>query len=199
MKVQITCNGTVPLLMKNVQLADPLNPATKRLKALTGGKQSKDRTPEDFAKIEHAEFDGSLYWDKDMGPYVPGRWMEKALKDAGGRYRQGTKIQQALILLEEKVPLEYPGPRDMAGLWADENFRFETMVNSTPNASKATLIRRVRPTFRQWGFSITGVLDTTVVTLEDLNKIGKACGLYHGLGDWHPKFGRFEFLAEEVK
>ena len=78
MKVQITCNGTVPLLMKNVQLADPLNPATKRLKALTGGKQSKDRTPEDFAKIEHAEFDGSLYWDKDMGPYVPGRWMEKA-------------------------------------------------------------------------------------------------------------------------
>jgi hypothetical protein len=201
MKIRIDCKGTTALLQKNVRLADTLDPATRRLNDLTGEKKAKDRTPEDMAAISHAEFDGSLYWDEQLGPYVPTRWLEAALKKAGGlnNRRQGTKVQRALIFTDGEAPLEYEGPRDLAGLWADENFRFVVMANSNPSAARASLVPRTRPMFRQWEISTPADLDTSELTLSDLNRIGTVCGLYVGLGDWRPRFGRFEFNAYQEK
>ena len=57
---------------------------------------------------------------------------------------------------------------------------------------------RTRPQFRQWSASTEAELDTTVLELADLNRIGSTTGLYIGVGDWRPRYGRFAFLAEKV-
>ena len=132
MKIRITCKGTAALLMHNIRLADPLDSETKHLSELIGAKKAKERTEEDHIAISRAEYVGGLYYDDTIidqttqtpvGPYVPTTWLEAALKKGGGLSREGTKAQRALLFLEEQAVLDYAGPRDLAGLWSDPEFR----------------------------------------------------------------------------
>lgn len=194
MKVQLDIQGTTGLLVHNVRLADPLDSAAKRLSGLTGAKSASKRTTEDHMAIARAEFDGGLYFDDEIGPYVPTLWLEAALKKAGGLTKEGTQVQRALIFFEGEAALQYDGPRDLAGLWADENYRLTTMVKQGQ-----VRVPRTRPMFRQWSLSTTAHLDTSALELKDLNRIGRTCGLYIGLGDWRPRYGRFEFNAHQIE
>lgn len=191
MEVKISCQGTAPLLMHNVRLADPLDPATQRLSALTSAKSSSKRTAEDHVAITRAEFMGGLYYTDDVGPVMPTRLVEASLKKAGGLTKDGTRLQRALIFFTIEEPLLYDGPRSLAGLWADPDFRYTMMVRVGQQR-----VPRTRPMFKRWGFSTVAELDTTVMELKDLHRIGETAGLYFGLGDWRPRFGRFEFRAE---
>lgn len=193
MKVEISIQGTTALLVHNVRLADPLDSSARRLSSLTGAKSASKRTTEDHMAIARAEFDGGLYYNEAIGPYVPTLWLEAALKKAGGLTKEGTQVQRALIFFEDQAMLEYDGPRELPQLWADENYRLTTMVKQGQ-----VRVPRTRPMFRQWSLATTAHLDTSALELKDLNRIGRTCGLYIGLGDWRPRYGRFEFDAHEV-
>lgn len=191
MEVKIQCRGTAPLLMHNVRLADPLDPATQRLHELTAAKPSNKRTIEDLTAISRAEFTGSLYFSDSIGPVMPTRLLEACLKKAGGLTRDGKRVERALILTSIEEPLLYDGPRDIKGLWADEDFRYRTMVRVSTQQ-----VPRTRPMFKEWAFTTHAELDTTVLELKDLLRIGETAGLYVGIGDWRPRFGRFAFHVE---
>jgi len=66
-KLQLT--GTRPLLMHADVFADPLNPLTKQHKSLTG---KRKKTDDDHEAIARSEWRGGMYFDDDMGPYIPG-------------------------------------------------------------------------------------------------------------------------------
>lgn len=190
MDFRITLTGTTELLMHNARLANPLDPATKALRAVTSKRVKTDDDHEEVARLEHA---ASLYYDPDLGPYIPGQNFERCLLDAAKITKSGQKVKQGLFITSNVNPLAYTGPRDPAGLWADENFRHLASVKVTTSR-----VMRCRPMFRQWRVDAEGILDGAVLSLEDLRSIAVTAGSRIGLGDYRPRYGRFTATVEKV-
>lgn len=190
MNISITLTGATGLLMHNARLADPLDPATKALKAITSKRKMTD---DDYAEKARREHYGSLYMDPDVGPYVPGQNIERSLRDAGKITSSGMKVTRGLFISTDVNPLGYIGPRDVDGLWADENFRYITSVRVGTSR-----VMRCRPLFRTWKVQAEGTLDTAVLSLEELQSIADTAGSMIGLGDNRPRYGRFTVIVEKL-
>lgn len=180
---KITLTGTAPLLMHNSRLANPLDPATKALKKVTA---KRSKTDEDHALVARLEHGGSLYLDPDVGPYIPGGNIERCLVDSARMSKQGVKVTRGVFINTDVNPVLYRGPRDMDGLWDDESFRHMAAVKVG-----MARIMRCRPVFASWACEAEGILDPSVLEIDDLELIATNAGQMIGVGDWRPRFGRF--------
>jgi hypothetical protein len=179
----IRITGTAPLLMHNGRLSDPIDPATQALAAATS---KRKKTIDDYREVSRLEHAGGLYLDPDIGPYLPGENIARALLDAARMNRQGKNVERGLFITSDVNPLAYKGPRDLNGLWADENFQHRKSAKVGQQR-----IVRTRPMFRQWSCEAEGAIDTQILDVHDLRAIIERAGLFIGLGDWRPRFGRF--------
>lgn len=189
-RFRLTCTGSTPLLMHNARLSNPLDVTAKAMKRISSKRVKTEEDYEELARLEHL---GGLYWDADAGPYVPGQNFERCLVDAGRITKSGKKIERGVFIETNVNPLAYTGPRDVDGLWKDENFRHAASV-------KVGMVRvtRTRPQFRTWSVDAEGMFDPAVINLEELAEIAATAGRMIGLGDWRPRFGRFEAQVEKV-
>jgi len=183
MNFTITITGTAALLMHNGRLADPLDPATKALKAATG---KRTKTDADHEEISRVEFAGGLYLDPDIGPYLPADNIWKTLQVAARKSKQGKQVEEGVIIISEVNPLSYDGPRDLDGLWANKNF-----VSRRTVVNQRNRVARTRPIFQQRKVAADGILDESALNLGDLRTIAERAGNLVGLGDWRPRYGRF--------
>lgn len=190
MEFRITLTGTRPILMHSSRLANPLDRTVKAMKAITRKKTKSDDDHEELARLEFA---GSLYIHSELGPYIPGENIERCLVDAAKITRQGTALVRALFIQTDLNPLVYRGPRTVEELWADENFRHVASVKVQQSRTM-----RTRPQFREWEVAAMGVMDTKLMDIPDLRAFADTAGRMIGLGDWRPRFGRFEARVEEV-
>jgi hypothetical protein len=186
MEFTIRLTGTAPLLMHNSRLANPLDPAAKALKKATG-KRGVTKTDDDHAEIARLQFLGGLYYDADIGPYLPSDNIWRMLYDSAKKSKQGPRIKEAVFFPENVNPLSYPGPRDPDKLWADEGFRLICSVKIGMSR-----VMGCRPQFREWTAEAEGLLDSAILDLEDLRRIADTAGSLVGIGDWRPRFGRFD-------
>jgi hypothetical protein len=190
MDFRITLEGTDALLMHNARLANPLDPAAKAVKKLTG---KRNKTDDDYEELAHVEWVGSLYFDDVAGPYIPGDNIWRSLFDGAKKHKKGVRVKEGVFISTNVNPLGYRGPRDMAGLYADANFKhFASVKVGTSRTS------RCRPMFRQWRVEADGLLDTNVMDLVELQQIAETAGLLVGLGDWRPRFGRYSATVEKI-
>lgn len=190
MDFRITIEGTDALLMHNARLANPLDPAAKAVKKLTG---KRNKTDDDYEELAHVEWTGSFYFDPDVGPYIPGDNIWRSLYDAAKKHKKGPRIKEGVFISTNVNPLAYHGPRTLDGLWADENFKhFASVKVGTSRTS------RCRPMFRKWRTEAQGVLDTAVMDLAELQQVAETAGSLIGLGDWRPRFGRYVAAVEKA-
>lgn len=187
---RLTCTGTTPLLMHNAQLSDPLNPIAKAMKRISA---KRTKTEEDYEAMARLEFEGGLYLDPDMGPHVPGQNFERCLVDAARITKSGKKIERGVFVETNVNPLGYKGPRTVAELWADQNFRHSASVKVGTNR-----VTRTRPQFRTWTVAADAQYDPSVINLDELREIATTAGMMIGLGDWRPRFGRFTAEVEKI-
>lgn len=180
---RIALTGDKPLLMHNIQLADPLNKFSKALKVVTS---KRIKTDEDHAEMAKIEFLGSLYWTQENGPYVPEHWFHKCLVEAARMTKKGKEIERA-VFVDSDAPLIYDGPRGGMDLFSKGDL---FMHNAMVKVGQARVMR-TRPIFRQWGCEFMVEVDTERINGEDFEAICEAAGRYVGLGDWRPRFGRF--------
>lgn len=185
----ITLTGTAPLLMHNSRLSNPLDPAAKALKKVSGKRQKTDEDHEQMARLEFA---GGLYLDPDVGPYIPGENIARALVDGAKLTKMGVKVTRGVFISTDVNPLAYSGPREEQELW-DAGWRHMASVKVG-----TARVMRCRPWFPEWRVQADGVLDPAVLELEDLASIADNAGSLIGLGDWRPRFGRFTATVERV-
>jgi len=185
-KVRIT--GNRPLLMHSDKFADPLNPLTKAHKELTGKRKKSDDDHEAIAKSEWA---GGMYFDDDMGPYVPGVNIEAAMWQAASCQKLGTQLKRSVEVLDERCKLEYDGPRTMSAMWDAGMYDARSVKVTTSR------LMRYRPIFKKWSLVCEIMYDETSIDRSQVMKCLKDAGMYCGIGDYRPKFGRFD--VEEVK
>lgn len=184
--------GTGPLLMHNAQLSDEFNPYTKAIKALTS--KGTRQTEDDRWEKRRLEYLGSMYFDAKIGPYIPGQNIQRSLVDAARITRAGKTIERGVVINGLMIPLSYTGPRDPEVMFKDENF-----VNSASVKVQTSRITRVRPMFKEWELTTELSYDTDIIDLESLTDIAARAGASIGLGDWRPRFGRFEATVTNLE
>lgn len=181
---QIDMIGQAPLLMHSARLSDPLDEASKALAKVTS---KRSKTDDDHAAVSRIEHMGGLYFGAEAGPYIPGTNVERCLFDAATKFKLGKALRSALLVPQEVNELQYDGPRTIDGLWEDKTFVHRASVK----VGMARVIR-TRPIFPRWGLTVTGSLDTDVVDRDEFEQIVELAGRLIGIGDWRPRFGRFE-------
>lgn len=181
----IRIKGLTPLIMHNGQLADPLCEATQLLAKLTS---KKKKTIDDHKAVSKAEWYGSLYVDDDGAPCLPGEVLEASLAEGARKFKLG-KVAKGGIIVAESAPLIYVGPTCIDDLWADGGY----LKRAGVRVQQARVIRS-RPIFPAWECKFVVSWDPTLVKDEDqLMEIAHSAGMT-GVGDWRPKFGRFEVV-----
>lgn len=181
----IRIRGLTPLIMHSGRLADPLDEATQLLAKLTSKRQ---KTLDDHRAISKCEWTGSLYLDDDSEPCLPGEVIEACLVDGAKRYKLG-KVAKGGIVVAGNYKLEYDGPHTVAAMWSHGGYLKRSGVKV-----QSSRVIRSRPIFQKWETQFAVHWDPSLVKDEDqLMEIAESAGM-SGVGDWRPKFGRFEVL-----
>jgi hypothetical protein len=190
MEIRMTLTGTASLLMHNAQLSDPLNSYTKSLKEVSS---KRTKTEDDHWEMARIEFLGGLYHDDELGPYIPGANLHRCLNEGAKLNKLGRHVERGVVVLSERLPLAYIGPRDMDGLWADENFRSRLSVGVTTSR-----VMRTRPMFRNWMLEADLMVDTQQLDFDQICGIAEKAGAMIGLGDYRPHHGRFTVEVTQI-
>lgn len=187
--LRLTGEDGEPLIVHNGLLADRDYEWTRQLSAVTG---KRKKTDEDHAEVARLEWRGGLYYDAEVGPYLPGDNVRRCLLDAARLSRDGKLIERGVLRLSKLNRLEYEGPRDPEKMWADGRFTHRAMVKVTTSK-----VARTRPKFDGWSAVVEVTFDSTVLDRRDLLRIAEAAGQYIGIGDGRPFYGG-RFTVEAV-
>lgn len=182
-QISVKVTGTLPLLMHCERLANPLDPATRKVKEIT---DKKRKTIDDYEALSYAEFEGGIYHDPEIGPYVPAHWILGMVRDAGKLNKRGRDVVRAIVVNETKMPVIYDGPRSIEDLWK-KKFYDRRMAGN-----QGRRVLRTRPKFDKWSVEFSLQFDESVFDRHQLVAILNVGGRMIGLGDYRPVFGRFE-------
>lgn len=171
------------MLMHNSQLADPLNPFTKQLKAISAKRKKSDQDHEEMGRVE---FQGGLYFNEKIGPFIPRHMINALLVNGARKKKLGTIFESCVKATQSMFPLIYKGPRTREALWADPQFRDRRCVG----VQQARVIR-TRPRFTDWELEFEVALIPCELNPENIKDAVRDAGLYCGLGDGRPEFGQF--------
>lgn len=185
-QINIAIRGLTPLMMHNVRLANPFDVYVRQIKAMTG---KVKKTEDDLLEIARLEWLGGLYYDADIGVHIPGYNVFAAIYEGSKLRKKGAAFKRAAIVVEDKIPLLYEGPRDPDAMFADKRF---VDIRSVKVSGKA--IMRCRPIFCDWSLKFSVLFDENTIQDDDLMLSITDTGRMIGLGDYSPRFGRFEVV-----
>lgn len=179
--------GIRPIIMHNGELADPMNQTVREIKNITS-KGSRKMTDTDYACLQRLEWEGSLYWDDEHGPYIPNDNIERCLQLGAQKSRMGKEIQSVAFVMDDIVKLSFNGPKEKEKLF-QPNF----ILRKGVSVNKGSRTIRVRPRFPVgWSINFTVEFDDQIVDRASIIKAAIDAGARIGLGDWRPKYGRFD-------
>ncbi len=188
--INVTITAICPMLMHSDRTANPLDEYAKALKKITS---KRKKTEEDHAKISALEFEASMYYDPDNGYYMPSANIEACLINSAKHYKKGTLIKQAVIV-PENGSFDFPHSSTKPSKLYNKN-GYVDMRTVKVGMSKNV---RTRPIFHEWIVNFTVFLDTNKMEPEEIREIVENAGKYVGLGDYRPRFGRFELTHFKV-
>ena len=183
MDIRLELTGTSPMLMHNINLADPDNEFTREIKTYT---DKRKKTEDDRRAIERLEWFGGLYTANGQIVMPTGN-IRKSFINAGKISKQGTQVTRSLQFTDLHVPVAYDGPEDLDLLFKDPAFSNRAAVGIS---GKRTM--RVRPQFNTWAIVADALLLEDVMDIDDLERVARRAGLAEGLGDNRVNgYGRF--------
>ncbi len=193
MKVRLTMDGTTPLMLHNVRLASPMNAYAKRLKALNG---KRNKTDEDRLEIARVEWEGGLYYDETLGPYVPAQNILRTLINAGRLSKQGMKIERGVSFVDYMFPILWPDhSTDLDKLWGNGESQY---VDIRPVTVQRNKVDRCRPIFPQWRLEAELEVDPSVLEFEELVAIAETAGRLIGTCEYRLVYGKFRAGLERL-
>ena len=182
-QIEVTIKGVSPLLMHNGQMVNPLNPIVKQLKEVT---KKRNKTDDDMARMSELEWYGGIYVDENDCPVIPGEMLEAVLINGAKKRKMGPKAK-AGIICDGNFKIKYKGPKKASSLFDNKNFVDVRKVNVQRSS-----IMRTRPIFKDWELTFTVNYLPSQLDMEDVLQFIDIAGVEVGIGDYRPKFGRYE-------
>ena len=188
--IRFEIEGKRPLLMHSLRLLNKFDPLSREKATLTSARKKSDA---DQMRIQEIDWLGSMYFDPQIGPYIPSDNIEAMIVEGAKISKGGKDVKRAVTILEDRAPLRYEGPRDLEGLYGDGCGPF---VDTRGVRNQAQRVMRCRPIFMHWALTFTASFNTTVIkNAETLARFVTDAGDLVGLGDYRPKFGRFSVIS----
>ena len=190
---QVTLSGETPLLMSSGEV-DRESELYREYRALS---KARAKTMEQEAQLRELEWHTRIYFDEQIGPYLPGKNIKEMLRAAATKWKLGESVRRSLVVPDYRIPLIYDGPRDLKGLWAG-GYRYTAMVANAGAGSGR--VERTRPCFDDWSLQFEVAFDTDELDEDSFIAVVQRTQKY-GLGDYRPEFGAFvgrtEFLRQQ--
>ena len=194
-QVKIKVTGIQPLMLNNIQTANPLNKWTKMLKAVTG--KSK-KTDEDTIEIIRLQFMSSWYFDADGNYVLPSDNLLKSFEAGAKEFKKGTKFIENVQIIEDNLILHFDGQdKSLDELYDDGNGKYvDTRLCGIGTGMSKSKVLATRALIDKWWFTATLVYDPEQIDLADIKKAAENGGERKGVGTYRRKFGRYkvEFL-----
>jgi len=170
-KVSVRIKGIAPLLSNKFDIAEDDGKA---------GRKDKQYIPKE-------EADKLMYFDDEIGCYAPSTWIEASIREASKGFKQGrgtfkNTILASVFIDKEKIPLKKK-------TYDEIDRRFARIQRNG--------IVKCRPRFNSWELEFDINYESGRISKENLELILREAGATKGIGDYRPKFGRFEVVFFE--
>ena len=187
-QARIVVTGISPLLQNNPQTVDPFNHYAKSKKAITNKRTAK--TDDDLLELGNLETESKLYFDDDIGVYIPATWITEAIICTGFSVAKigRAKMRGGLFATEPKIKLKYRGMnkvKTITDVVMNSEFRHRMLLKQGQ-----VRVPKDAPIFHDWSFETAVEFDDTVVDMGSLRRIVERSAKYGGFGDFRPTFGR---------
>jgi hypothetical protein len=183
--------GTTPLMVNSPRGVDPRDEIGKQIKLITD--KGKRMTDEDQELVLRLKFEQSLYFDDQLGPYLPAYNVVTSIMKAAGLSRSGKKIERGVYVMgNERLPILYKGPRDIQSMW---NGGFADIRPVKPSGAGTVL--GCRALFRDWKITdVSVMLDLSQIDPRAFCGFLSLAGQIMGVGTYRRRFGRFAAWVE---
>lgn len=168
----VKIRGVAPLLMNRFAMDK-------------GDQEQAKRRDEQFDPKEDAE---KALYRNSKGCYAPSTWIEACLRDTAkefkgkGRGSLKSTVLASVFVEPEAIPL---------------NKQTYDEIDQRPAVIQRQRIVKSRPRFNSWELEFAVHFDEKRIRLETLKQILEEAGQTKGIGDYRPKFGRFEVVKFE--
>lgn len=190
--IEVVLKGQTPLMVKSDQTVDPFNKYTMQIAEIT--KKRNKKTEADIRLLRRIEWEAGLYYEKEIGPYLPGWNIVRSIQDGAKMNRGGKSIIRGVSVAELKVPILYSGPRTLDAMY--DSGRFVDVRRCVAKGGGGATMR-ARPKFDEWSLNVTVEYDERVISRADLLSAINDAGRFAGLGEYRPsspkggQFGRY--------
>jgi len=194
MEVLLQLDGTTeaggsPLVMHSERLADPLNEYTRSIAAVS---KKRSKTEADHEEIGRLEFLGGMYTNGN-GPCLPAWNILRCLQGGAKRHKRGLDVLRGVYPRAEHGDVVYDGPREPDEMWKAGGFALRKSVG----VQRARTMR-TRPIFVDWKSQLPVEIDPKIFDLDTIRNLWEESGIYEGIGDMRPVYGRFKGTVELV-
>jgi hypothetical protein len=154
--------------------------------------KKRNKTEADHFEIGRLEFLGGMYTNGN-GPCLPAWNILRCLQDGAKRHKRGVDVLRGVYPLVEHADVIYDGSRDPDEMWKVGGFA----LRKTVGVQRSRTIR-TRPIFTDWSAELPVEVDPVVFDLDTLRNVWREAGIYAGLGEMRPVYGRFAATIEEA-
>lgn len=183
--------GTTPLIMHSCRGVNPLDPLVIELKKLTA---IRKKTDDDLRQISDIEWELGLYWDDNLGLYIPADNIIKSVQEGAQVRKRGKDIAKGFDITEMMVPLDIGESLTKDQL--REQYRFRDVRAMSVMRAK---VNRTRPRFTNWKLCFSVQYDEKILDISTIADAMEYAGSYIGICDSRTrKYGRFVCNIEEL-
>jgi hypothetical protein len=155
---------------------------TTAMKAITSKRTGK--TEDDLIELGNIETEAKLYFDDELGVYVPTRWLTEAIcRGAFAVIKTGKdKMRGGIFATEEKAKLTYKDMnkvKTITDVVMNPTFRHRALL---PQGQ--VRVPKDFPIFKNWSFETSVEFDDTVVDFAGLKRVVDRTAMYVGFGDF---------------
>ena len=189
--LKVTFRGTTPILLNSCATVNPLHPISIERKEYTS---KRKKTEEDLIKLAELDFLASMYYDKEIGVYIPAENIEATIINGGKNNKKGKDIQKYCRVKDFKVQLNY-----------GENLNIDELKKRMIEFSdtRAVVVNRARvmktrARFNNWEITFNYSYNEDAIDLKEVVSAIEYAGEYVGLCDYRARYGHFVSIIEEL-
>jgi len=182
--------GTKPMLLHNGRLANPLDPYTRDLAAIS---KKRNKTDDDRLNMMSIEARGSCYETKDGLLAFPTANVWRSIYDAAKAYKLGVAVKRSLHFDDVNVPLYVDG----SSVDPDKWLSYPETIDYRPVKVGTSKTMRARPLVPAgWVTTHRFGLNEKEIDADSLVPVLHRAGSIIGVGDWRPTYGTFDAKVE---
>lgn len=194
MKLTLNLTGDGPMMQHNGDLADPLNPYSKKMKEISG---KRKKTDDDHLALADIEFRGSLYETPEGLIGLPTLSLVACIYTAATNWKLGAAAKRAIRFDDTTEPLLIDGKHVAADEYLAE---FGLAVRDRrPVVVQKSRVIRTRPLIPNWSTTFHIEVDPGEFSVtEDMEQVLTRAGQIVGVGEMRPTYGRFTVECPEL-